>query len=112
MNLQIKQKWVNALRSGDYQQGHNYLHTDNGFCCLGVLCDLYIKENNVEWELVNDGDNYEFQHSDTYLPNSVVEWANLKYNNPIVNHEASTLATLNDIGFTFNKIADIIEEQL
>jgi hypothetical protein len=34
------QKWVDALRSGNYKQGKQYLKDDQGrYCCLGVLCD-------------------------------------------------------------------------
>lgn len=32
--------WVDALRSGDYRQGHTFLHLDNKFCCLGVALDV------------------------------------------------------------------------
>jgi len=112
MNSQIKQKWVSALRSGEYQQGQCYLRTNSGFCCLGVLCDLYAKENNVEWNLANNGHNYEFQEFESYLPSSVRKWADLEYCNPPVNDEESTLARLNDNGTTFNEIADVIEKQL
>jgi len=112
MNPQIKQKWVSALRSGDYQQGQNYLRTDNGFCCLGVLCDLYIKENNVEWNLANNGQNYEFQNKESHLPSSVVGWAGVEDSNPYVNGGIGTLSGLNDKGFTFNEIAGLIEEHL
>ena len=111
MNPQIKQKWVSALRSGEYQQGRNYLRTDNGFCCLGVLCDLYIKENQLEWDLTNNGHNdYMFQDMVGCLPVSVKEWADL--DNPHVNVGESTLVRLNDSGSTFEQIADVIEEQL
>ena len=112
MNPQIKQKWVDALRSGEYQQTQRYLRTDNGFCCLGVLCDLYGKENNVEWNLVNNGHNYEFQEFESYLPSSVRKWADLEDPNPLVNDEESTLVRLNDSGSTFEQIADVIEHQL
>jgi hypothetical protein len=112
MNPQIKQKWVSALRSGEYQQTQRYLRTDNGFCCLGVLCDLYGKENNVEWNLANNGHNYEFQEFESYLPSSVVEWSGIEEVNPLVNDEESTLANLNDSGSTFEQIADVIEHQL
>jgi hypothetical protein len=137
MNPQIKQKWVSALRSGDYQQGRNYLRTDNGFCCLGVLCDLYIKENNVEWNLANNGQNYEFQNKESHLPSSVIEWnlanngqnykfqnkeshlpssviewAGVEDHNPDINNGTETLAGLNDKGSTFEQIANLIEEQL
>jgi hypothetical protein len=112
MNPQIKQKWVSALRSGDYQQTKGRLRKEDKFCCLGVLCDLYAKENNVEWNLANNGHNYEFQHMVKFLPRSVVEWADLEYCNPPVNDEESTLANLNDSGSTFEQIADVIEHQL
>ena len=112
MNPQIKQKWVDALRSGEYQQTQNRLHDENGFCCLGVLCDLYLKENQLEWELVNNGNYYEFQYKAKILPLSVREWVGVGEGNPLVNDGHSTLAELNDGGSTFNEIADVIEKQL
>jgi hypothetical protein len=36
----ILDKWLTALESGDYKQGHGRLRTDQGFCCLGVLCEV------------------------------------------------------------------------
>jgi hypothetical protein len=110
MNPQIKQKWVDALRSGEYQQGQYCLRTDNGFCCLGVLCDLYGKENNVEWDLVNDDGNYEFHYQSERLPLFVVEWAGVENDNPEICE--TSLSELNDKGSTFNEIADLIEEHL
>lgn len=41
MKAELKAKWVEALRSGKYEQGHSALRNhDNKFCCLGVLCDV------------------------------------------------------------------------
>src|SRR5438067_2342849 len=38
-------KWVAALRSGEYTQCTGRLHIKgDGYCCLGVACDLYQKE--------------------------------------------------------------------
>ena len=47
------QKWVDALRSGEYKQTRGALRGDDEgnepkFCCLGVACDLYAKETNVD----------------------------------------------------------------
>ena len=113
MNPQIKQKWVSALRSGDYKQTQNRLHNEYGFCCLGVLCDLYGKENNVEWEPSTHYKNaYAFQNMATILPRSVMEWVGVEEVNPYVNGGPFTLGELNDKGFTFNEIADLIEEHL
>ena len=114
MNPQIKQKWVSALRSGDYKQTQHRLRKEDGFCCLGVLCDLYIKDNNVEWEI--DEDNiYRYEKHFTVLPPSVVEWVGVEDSNPYVigvTGGLCTLAELNDSGSTFEGIADVIEEQL
>ena len=108
MNQQVKQKWLSALRSGDYKQTQNYLHKEDGFCCLGVLCDLYGKEHNVEWKLVDAGIYYEFQDKKAILPLSVIEWAGVEDGNPGI--PGRSLATLNDMGSTFNEIADLIQE--
>lgn len=41
MNAELKAKWVEALRSGKYQQGREQLNeADQLFCCLGVLCEI------------------------------------------------------------------------
>jgi hypothetical protein len=43
MRAQIKQLWIDRLRSGQDRQGCGYLHaTDGVFCALGVLADLYV----------------------------------------------------------------------
>jgi len=111
MNPQIKQKWVSALRSGEYQQTQRYLRKEDGFCCLGVLCDLYGKENNVEWQH-NEVDGYFYGNHFSILPSSVVEWSGIADSNPYVNGGTDTLGGLNDRGSTFEQIADVIEEHL
>lgn len=42
MKKRIKVKWLKALRSGKYEQGHGVLHSleKNNYCCLGVLCKI------------------------------------------------------------------------
>ena len=52
MDKELKTKWVEALRSGEYEQGRmslRRLKNDGGYsyCCLGVLAD--ITDNNA-WE--------------------------------------------------------------
>ena len=50
MNQEIKNRWVSALRSGEYKQGKGALCSiNNEYCCLGVLSDLYAKEYELEW---------------------------------------------------------------
>ena len=35
-------KWIEALRSGKYAQGKGALQTEDGYCCLGVACEVII----------------------------------------------------------------------
>lgn len=46
LDINDKTKWVNALRSGEYQQGKAVLHnpTQDTYCCLGVLCEVTGRE--------------------------------------------------------------------
>lgn len=37
---ELKDKWLKALRSGEYSQTSCTLKDSDGFCCLGVLCDV------------------------------------------------------------------------
>lgn len=55
MKIEIKTKWVEALRSGDYAQAKGRLVKVDGegkkaYCCLGVLCDLASQEGVVREE--------------------------------------------------------------
>jgi hypothetical protein len=124
MNADIKKRWIDALRSGGYQQTTGVLHDEdaNGFCCLGVLCDIAVKEGVVksaELRAVESGDRdgrrvtaYDYEFG--VLPDSVKVWADIPVSNPdvIIDNRQTSLAEENDGGKTFSEIADIIEEQL
>lgn len=126
MNQEIKAKWIAALRSGQYKQGTGTLRTSNDkFCCLGVLADLHRKEVGGRWEWDDLGGGYcviitqPTNNSATAdLPRSTRDWAGLESTNPMVyaKQELHTpirpLAAVNDSGYTFDRIADIIEQQL
>ena len=93
MNPQVKEKWVNALRSGWYEQSNGKLRSHQGYCCLGVLCDLYTQETKmVGWEFrgayeeenTQPMDYWYFDGESEFLPESVMEWAGLSKNNPVV----------------------------
>ena len=59
MNTEVKQKWIDALRSGKYEQGSEKLRSVTGYCCLGVLCDIYVQEHNTQWEFRGYDENGE-----------------------------------------------------
>jgi len=130
MNSKIKEAWVNALRSGKYEQGKEKLRSVSGYCCLGVLCDLYAKETNTEWEFrgneetnLQPMDYWYYEGESEFLPESVMDWAGLSLNCPVVKVDVEEddedpwfyregLADLNDSGYTFNDLSKLIEEQL
>ncbi len=122
MNPEVKQLWLDALRSGEYKQGRHklkntYEGSDN-YCCLGVLCDLYTKENpTAKWTQNWQDDWYFNVDADSVsgtLPGAVMRWSGIADANPIVCYENTeeSLATLNDRGVPFVEIANIIEKQL
>ena len=131
MNSKIKEVWVNALRSGKYEQGSEKLRGANGYCCLGVLCDIYAQEHNTQWEFRGDEeinpqsqDYWYFDEHSEFLPESVMNWAELKTHNPTVRVDVEDnddednwyykdeLSDINDSGYDFSQIANIIEAQL
>lgn len=114
MNKEIKQKWVKALRSGKYKQTRSKLKSTNGrFCCLGVLCDIYAKENGLRCSRHNDVAMGIFDSLEL-LPDEIKDWADVD-NDPILylKEGTKTLTCLNDEdGKSFKEIADLIEENL
>lgn len=40
MKRELRDKWIEALRSGEYRQVTGVLHSDGAYCCLGVLCKV------------------------------------------------------------------------
>lgn len=82
MNARIKQLWLDALRSGNYEQGMGRLRTGDSFCCLGVLCDLHRKETGAgRWTSEADERCYELPDNSSiaefYLPTEVAIWAGI-----------------------------------
>ncbi len=111
MNPLIKAQWLADLRSDVYPQTHSYLHTSEGYCCLGVLLSHY---PHATWEIIDepgDKDVYGLQDEDglalTGLRLPMLQWAALDRN------AQDHLMTMNDDdGETFLTIADWIDEHL
>jgi len=111
MNSHVKEKWITALRSNEYKQTQGFLHTSDGYCCLGVLCDLYAKEKDMEWEIEIDGNIQSFDGKTMVFPESVVDWSGIG-NHTITTSHYAKLIDFNDNGEDFSFIADYIEENL
>lgn len=103
MNKEIAEKWCTALRSGEYKQGLGSLCCEDKYCCLGVLCELAVKEGAIE----------EYEKANSFPPEKVLKWSGLKTENGYIRSAATSLVQLNDSDFyDFNQIADIIEDHV
>lgn len=120
MNPKVKELWIEALRSGDYKQTINYLRDDVGYCCLGVLCNIYLEQVSDDCKWTEDNNfQYPYEYEDDLfayeaesLPQCVIDWSDLPDENPDIVAKDMDLATLNDEGASFKEIADLIEEEL
>jgi len=121
MNPEIKTLWLAWLRDPKNKQGQYKLHIEDSFCCLGGLCDIYLKEKGRKWD--NPSDNIKsIGDEKNYLPKEIAEWAgwDLPLTNfgnyiPFVLYKGKEveLSILNDRDFLpFSKIASLIEEHL
>lgn len=117
MNPEFKVKWLEALRSGKYEQGQvNLRSKQDKFCCLGVACDLEAKDgllveiDNGEtfgyWSY-RDASDEDAYRSSALLPSETTERTGIS------DEVANLLTVMNDTKLmTFNEIADWIEENL
>lgn len=96
----FKDKWVNALRSGEYKQTDGILFGDCGYCAIGVALHSVGKISNddlfnqaVVTECMIDDYNLPFIYEDDQILDEVTE--------------------LNDnAGYTFDEIAEWIESNI
>jgi hypothetical protein len=115
MKPEVKAKWLEALRSGDYKQGKDGLRkNDDTFCCLGVLCDVYRKETGdglwVPYGVAHHAFAVGGIRHPSYLPTKVSAWAGLNDIDP--EGPDMPLSAYNDKGEPFEEIAKMIEEEL
>lgn len=122
MNPELKAKWVEALRSGQYQQGSYHLRSEKDeYCCLGVLCAIF---PGVTWELrtlPDKGSVYTAKVSPTELyPDGSIALSSYTYLPRRISEEVGisqmeqqTLGRANDIEqLSFAEIATYIEGKL
>lgn len=122
--------WIQALRSGKYQQTDSQLRRGNGFCCLGVLCDVVNPNAWTETDSAADGTYYwgeKFAFAgkgeEYELPDEIIQLLGFHAGTGDFAQEYSddalkdaegcsiySLAGLNDVlKYSFNDIADFIE---
>lgn len=117
MDKLVKAKWIEALRSGDYEQTAGVLTDvsvlgEERHCCLGVLCQVAIK-NGVALEVIRREDARPVMYDDAVaaLPEAVLAWAGLDDPDPRIGENDAS--GWNDVeGKTFTEIADLIDAHL
>lgn len=112
MNQERAQLLIAALESGEYEQGQFALRNSaNGFCCLGVACDLYAEHvpDAPKWV------NFRYMGDGVILSREVQEWFGFydacgKFKDQFAIDGDTSLMELNDNGVDFKTIAGVIRE--
>lgn len=117
---------VDALRSGEFDQGFGSLKMDGKYCCLGVACEVAMR-NGVVVEVSPHMANprkTRFDGMSDFMPRRVWEWYGFEEGNPAISRNPEhhgcgikdcadlTLASSanDDLKWNFSQIADAFEE--
>lgn len=123
MKAELKQAWLNKLRSGEINQAQRVLRDENNaMCCLGVLLDVTAPDG---WGAIADSGEakmkcYPHKQSNSdydFIPSDVREALGLdfmvdRYEGDGRMNVAHRLAAMNDAGKSFAEIADWIESNI
>jgi len=120
MDAQLKAKWIEGLRSGEFKQADGILHDkkEEGYCCLGVLC----KVMGAEFGSVVNDEGEEYDHVPHMGDRILSDGANEELN-PVLARQLGIpqleLVRMNDGNLkagirkhSFAEIADYIEKNL
>ncbi len=100
MKRNIMYKWIKALKSGKYKQTTGELKNKNGYCCLGVLCEIKAKEQKKKF--------YEHKNGGV-LSETQMKWSGIKSQNGKC--KRTDLVYMNDyLKYSFSEIADFIKK--
>jgi hypothetical protein len=112
MKLEVKEKLIKALRSGEYKQTTGQLKDNDCFCVNGVLCDIAAKDGIGNWNydtfIVNE------RGRTILLPFEIAQWASDKpldknaFAESIIADECCLMGK-NDAGMTFPELAEMVE---
>ena len=112
MKKEWADKWVKALRSGDYKQCKSTLQRGDAYCCLGVLCKIVPNKLVIfENKKLSGNSLVGQQNVKIFTELKSGNGKRAKQINGIESMLADSLVKLNDEGSTFNEIADIIENE-
>ncbi len=120
MNQRIKKLWIEALRSGEFQQGKGYLEKNGKYCALGVLSALALIEGHCTY--FEENGIARFDNRCFHLSYNVMKWAGIaqedeRYLNEdehevLIRYEGklTSIGRLNDEGVGFKQLARLIQK--
>jgi hypothetical protein len=105
MNREPYELWQAALKSGAYKQCTEALHAFGECCPLGVLCEVAIQAGVIV--AVDGADIITYDGHDNYPPPSVLHWAGLETQDPLLGDY--TVTEWNDMyTTTLPQIAELV----
>jgi len=109
MDAELKEKWIEALRSGKYEQGRGFLRRKDKYCCLGVLCDLIDPEGWTHQAPADPGDEIERCWYDVSVALPLHTSRNIQLSEE---RQALLVCKNDDKEYSFDEIATYIESTL
>lgn len=112
MKRSERDAWLEALRSGKYNQTKGHLKRRDSYCCLGVLCDL----DGVHWvPRPGHPQLFEFFEGTPYSEQPIAWYgtiSNERARKAGIADFTAHLISMNDAGSSFAQIADWIESNV
>lgn len=120
MEKSVRDRWIARLRSGHYKQGYHNLCVINNetgeefYCCLGVFNDMVNTPFRIH-DLFSGETHIEYADSPVGTPVEV--WDSGVNTNRLADYglrgpELRELIIMNDLGRSFEEIADWIEKNI
>lgn len=129
VNEERVQLLADALRSGEFPQGHNMLRThDDKYCCLGVACEVArLNGIGIKWDALTGGcacedcneSRWNFDGTAEALGRNVADWYGFDIDKHFsadveigTDEDLGTITMINandDLKWTFDQIADALE---
>lgn len=110
MRKSVKDKWVAALKSGKYKHARGCLNDGSGYCCLGVLCEVFIAEGNVLNVGTDDSGFVAYNKEAHYPPDEVLRWAGIQHLNGMARGANHSVSFVNDAADSFTPSIEYIEQ--
>lgn len=123
VNREHMQLWIDALRSGQYEQGSGGLrascpclgHHEFLYCCLGVACEVALSAGvtmpRVEPPTASSLTAYGEDCVTGLLPREVQDWLGLAANDPGLTSDVTCVRANDELDWSFNEIAGALTRE-